>query len=110
VTVSLGVSWANRGRTQDFIHSQTTTATVNGTASNVSSDWMSPTRITGGYVSWLYVPVGTLANAGDSVVVQLQINVRHKIPSGKDPLTGKQLFTGPGDLLGPGTSCTITAV
>jgi hypothetical protein len=109
VTVRMGIGYTKRGLVQNFITDQTTTATVDGNPSDVSSGWMAPVLVADLYVSFLDVSVGTLANPGDSVVVGLQITLGHKHPGGKDPTTGKQLFSGPGDIL-PNATCTITAV
>jgi hypothetical protein len=109
VTVSFGWGMSTRGGTQNFINGQSTVATVNGNPSDVSSAWARPVRVADIYLSFLNFSAGTLANGGDSVVVGLQITLAHGIPVGKDPTTGKQLFSGPGDVL-PNVTCTITAV
>jgi hypothetical protein len=109
VTVSFGWGESTRGRVQNFINDQSTTATIDGNPSNVSSGWMTPVPVADLYVSFLNVPVGTLASAGDTVVVGLQITLRHKLAEGEDPITGEQSFLGPGDVL-PNVTCAITAV
>jgi len=112
VTVQLGVAWSNRGRAQDFVNAQTTSASVNGTPiAGASSLWGAPEPVGDAWATFWRAPLGVLSNPGDSFVVELQITLQHPIPGGRDPVTGKQLFSGPGNLLPAGfTTCTITAV
>jgi hypothetical protein len=111
VTVRLGVLYQYRGRTQDFLASQTTTATLNGNpVAGASSLWGAPQAVTGGWVTFWNLSVGTLANPGDSAVMTMQVNLSHQIPAGRDPETGRQLFSGPGDLFPSDFGCRITAV
>jgi hypothetical protein len=70
----------------------------------------SPEALGDGYVSFWSLSAGTLANAGDTAVIAFQISLSDPIPEGKDPDTGKQLFSGPGNALPADFGCTITAV
>ena len=111
VTVRIGWAEQNRGRVQEFLANQTTTATVNGsTVADASALWGEPEAIGEGYVAFWHASAGTLANVGDSAVVTLQISLSDPIPEGKDPNTGKQIFAGPGNVLPANYGCTITAV
>lgn len=113
VMVRVGWSSKSRGRVQDFLNNQTTTASFNAVpVANASTLWGPQAKQSDG--SWLSRWVGsggTLANPGDTLVVTFQINLTHKVPDGKDPDTNRQIFAGPGDLFPAGfTTCTITAV
>jgi hypothetical protein len=110
VTVRLGWSEQTRGRVQSFLGKQATTATLNGSSvANASSLWGAPEAIGNGYVSFWRLSAGTLANAGDTAVIGFQISLSDPIAEGKDPVTGKQIFAGPGDVLPADFGCTITA-
>jgi hypothetical protein len=52
---------------------------------------------------------GTLANAGDTAAVTMQVSLSRKIPVGVDPNTGEQIFAGPGDVLPSDFGCAVTA-
>jgi hypothetical protein len=112
VTVRIGWASKNRGRVQDFLNSQTTTVSFNGNpVANASSLWGPLTQQVDGSWSTRWAALaGTLASPGDQIVVKAQMAITHKVPDGKDPDTGKQIFAGPGNLFSPGfTTCTITA-
>lgn len=111
VTMSFGWASSTKGRVLNFESAQTTTASRNGSpVPNASSLWGAPEPISGGWVAFFRLSAGTLANPGDSMVVTMQISLSRKTPQGKDPDTGKQLFSGPGDVLPSGFGCTVTAV
>ena len=106
VTVRFGWGENNRGRVQDFLNAQTTTADVNGTPIAGASGLWGPIQDSG--TTWL-ASAGTLANPGDSVTVHFQINLAHVVSEGKDPDTGQHFKVGPGALLPADFACTITA-
>jgi hypothetical protein len=111
VTVRLGVAEETRGRVQGFLADQTTTASLDGNpVADASSLWDAPEAFGDSWISFWYLSVGTLANPGETTVVTMQINLLHRLPEGKDPDTGRQLFSGPGDILPSDFGCTITAV
>jgi hypothetical protein len=107
VTVRFAWGENNRGRVQDFLNAQTTTADVNGTPIAGASGLWGPIQDS---ASTWRASAGTLANAGDSVTVHFQVNVTHVVSEGKDPDTGQHFKVGPGALLPADFGCTITAV
>ncbi len=106
--VTVRFTWGenNRGRVQDFLNAQTTTADVNGTPIAGASGLWGP--IQDNASTWR-ASAGTLANTGDSVTVHFQVNLAHVVSEGKDPDTGQHYKVGPGALLPADFSCTITA-
>lgn len=111
VTIRLGWGQQTVGLVYDFLNNQTTTASLDGTPiANASAIWGAPIALKPGGVSWWYSPTKTLANAGDSMSVAIQISLRNRIPQGRDPDTGKQIFAGPDDSLPGDFGCTVTAV
>jgi hypothetical protein len=107
VTVRFPWGENNRGRVQDFLNAQTTTADVNGTPIAGASGLWGP--IQDNASTWR-AAAGTLAKAGDSVTVHFQINLAQAVPEGKDPDTGQHFKVGPGAVLPADFGCTITAV
>jgi hypothetical protein len=111
LAVRFGVAEKNRGLTQNFISAQTTTASVNGVPlAGASGLWSAPEAVGNAFATFWSAPVGVLAAPGDSVVVSFQVSLSRPVPGGKDPATGRQLFSGPGDILPAGFGCVITAV
>jgi hypothetical protein len=109
--VSARVGWSgnNRGRVQDFLNAQTTTADVNGTPIANASEMWGPIQNGVAYFSFWRAPVGTLASPGDSVTVHFQVTLAHLVSLGKDPDSGDHFKVGPGAVLPAGFACTITA-
>lgn len=111
VTVRQGVAEPKRGKVQSFLDKQTTTATLNGgPVTNASSLWGAPEVLGDSFVTFWRLSAGTLANAGDTAVVAFQVSLSDPIPEGKDPDTGKQIFSGPGNIFPADFGCLITAV
>jgi hypothetical protein len=111
VTVRQGVAEPKRGRVQSFLDKQTTTATLNGSpVASASALWGAPEALGSGYVSFWRLSAGTLANPGDTAVIAFQVSLSDPIPEGKDPDTGKQIFSGPGNIFPANFGCTIVAV
>ena len=111
VTIRLGWGQQNVGLVHDFLNNETTTATLDGSPiANASARWGAPIALHPGGLSWWYSPSETLANAGDSMSVTMQISLVNRIPQGRDPDTGKQIFAGPDDSLPADFGCTVTAV
>ncbi len=106
VTVRFTWGESNRGRVQDFLNAQTTTADVNGTPIAGASGLWGP--IQDAASTWRAF-AGTLTNPGDSVTVHFQVNLAHVVSEGKDPDTGQHFKVGPGALLPADFGCTITA-
>src|SRR5258708_21723800 len=77
----------NRGRVQDFLNAQTTTADVNGTpVANASGLYGAITKISPKFYATFWLKsVGTLANPGDSLTVHFQVSLSRAVPEGKDP-------------------------
>lgn len=106
VSVYFGASENTRGRVQDFLSAQTTTADINGTPiAGASGLWGA---IQSNATTWR-ASAGTLTNPGDSVTVHFQINLSRAIPEGKDSDTGQHFKVGPGPVLPADFGCTITA-
>jgi hypothetical protein len=107
------IGWAenNRGRVQDFLNAQTTTADIDGTpVANASGIWGPIQKINKKfYLTWWQVSAGTLANPGDSVTINYQITLSRAVPEGKDPDTGQHVKAGPGPVLPADFHCTVTA-
>jgi len=110
VAVHFGFSENTRGRVQDFLGAERTTADIYGSPiAGASSLWGPIQNTLGGYFSSWRASAGTLASPGDSVTVHVQITLARAVPAGKDPDTGRNLKTGPGPLLPGDFGCTITA-
>jgi hypothetical protein len=109
ITLRIGNGYQSRGRVVDFLNAETTAVRVNGTAvANPASLWSQPTQAADGSWSTAWLdPTGITLNSGNSMTVGVSLSVAHKVPGGKDPDTGKQMFDGPGTLFS-GT-CTISA-
>ena len=111
VTVGVGYGQQSRGRIQNFINSQTTTASLDGVAvPGATGLWSAPEAVGDAYATFWRVSAGVLAQPGDTATVTLQTNLSHRIPGAKDPDTGKPSFDGPGDLFPENFTCTVTAV
>jgi hypothetical protein len=109
VTVRIGWSGTNRGRVQNFLNAQATTADLNGTPiANASALW-GPVEYSVAYFSYWRARAGTLANPGDSVTVHMQVNLARIVEVGKDPDSGVNFKAGSGPVLPADFGCTITA-
>jgi hypothetical protein len=111
--VTVRLSWLenNRGRVQNFLNAQTTTADIDGAPIPNASDLWGPIEPFGDdfYVSHWRAFAGTLENAGDSVTLHMQITLSRAVPEGRDPDTGEKFKAGPGPILPEDFGCKITA-
>ena len=106
VTVRFGWGESNRGRVENFLNAQTTSADVDGVPVAGASSLWGPIQ---NNVTFWRTFAGSLNNAGDSVTVHMQITLSHVVSEGKDPDTGDHLKAGPGPILPADFGCTITA-
>jgi hypothetical protein len=111
VTFFLGFVTISKGAAKSFESAQTTTATLNGSAvPNASSLFAEPVQF--GPQDWvapLFIPGGTLVNAGDQTSISsLQVTLAHQVPS-FDRSTQTVGMYEAGDLLPADFGCTVTA-
>jgi hypothetical protein len=111
VTFFLGFVTVSKGAAKSFENAQTTTATLNGSAvPNASSLFAEPVMFAQqDWVAPLFIPGGTLVNAGEQTTVSsLQVTLAHPVPS-FDRSTQTASTYPAGDLLPANFGCTVTA-
>jgi hypothetical protein len=101
VAVRFGWTEKTKGRVENFLNAQSTTADVNGSPIAKASDLWG--RIRDNATTWNSY-AGTLDHAGDSLTVRFQIRLSHAVSEGK----GSKV--GPGLILPADFACRITAV
>jgi hypothetical protein len=107
--------WAakTRGLVQDYLSAQTTTFSVNGSASaDVSGSYSAVDEYEpGGFVTWVYYDTGIVLAPGESMTFHTELSVAHRLLDGvvfENGEKGRPLFGGPGTLLD--IDCTVTGV
>jgi hypothetical protein len=114
--VVLQAGWAakTRGLIEDFLHTVTTTAALNGDpVTNADSLWTSPDPTTDApyWSTWQFYPGGTLA-AGQSVTLTLDWTVSHPYWDGVtlNPDGSHAVTAAGGSVTGGPVTCTVTGV
>jgi hypothetical protein len=106
------VGWADKtsGYVRQFLRSQRTTATLNGSpVGNASGRWGPIEKMDRhSYLTFWRLDGGTLANPGDSTKVQMQVTLSRPV-TGIDPNTNKPARFPKGPIFPGDFGCTVTA-
>ena len=113
VVVRQALVFKNLGLTQNYLHAQTSSLSVNGAAAaDVSGLWVAPFATSGAWQTTLLYPTGITLAAGQSMTFHLVVSLSHPSVDGlsfENGVSGKPVFFGPGPTFDLGV-CTVTGV